>query len=84
MGNVQTLASDLFPIESVGSVAGLSGSAAGLGAMLLTAVTGFVVDHGSYTPILITGACLAPIATYCLFALCGPLRAIETHAHDAP
>jgi ACS family hexuronate transporter-like MFS transporter len=78
VGNVQTLPSDYFPVGAVGSIAGFAGSAAGVGAALFTFSTGWVVDHFSYTPILIAAAILAPLATIVLFAWCGPVRKIET------
>jgi MFS family permease len=77
VGNVQTLASDYFPVGAVGSIAGFAGTAAGLGAVIFTFSTGWVVDHFSYTPILITAAVLAPLATASLFHLSGRVRRIE-------
>jgi ACS family hexuronate transporter-like MFS transporter len=77
VGNVQTLASDFFPVNAVGSIAGFAGTAAGLGAMIFTQSTGWVVDHFSYTPILVTAGLLAPTATGALFLLCGRVRPIE-------
>jgi ACS family hexuronate transporter-like MFS transporter len=77
VGNVQTLASDFFPVGAVGSIAGFAGSAAALGALIFTLSTGWVVDHFSYTPILITAGLLGPIATAALFLLCGRVRSIE-------
>ncbi|MGH9882934.1 MAG: MFS transporter, partial [Pyrinomonadaceae bacterium] len=44
INNVQTLPSDFFSDRSVGSVAGLGGTGAGLGAMLFTLTTGWVVQ----------------------------------------
>jgi MFS transporter, ACS family, hexuronate transporter len=76
VGNVQTLPSDYFPVGAVGSIAGFAGSAAGLGAVLFTFSTGWVVDHFSYVPILITAALLAPVATLSLFLLAGRVRPI--------
>jgi len=77
VANVQTLPSDFFPVGAVGSIAGFAGSAAGLGAVIFTLSTGWVVDHFSYTPILITAAVLAPIATTALFVLVGKIRALN-------
>lgn len=77
VGNVQTLASDYFPVGAVGSIAGFAGTAAGLGAVIFTFSTGWVVDHFSYTPILITAAVLAPLATGALFLFAGRVRALE-------
>jgi hypothetical protein len=62
----------------VGSIAGFSGTAAGAGAVIFTLWTGWMRDHDySYTPILVTAAFLAPIATGTLFLLAGRVRAIE-------
>ena len=77
VGNVQTLPSDFFPVGAVGSIAGFAGTAAGLGAVIFTLSTGWVVDHFSYTPILITAAVLAPLATGSLFLLSGRVRRLE-------
>ena len=77
VGNVQTLPSDYLPVGAVGSIAGFAGTAAGIGAVIFTFSTGWVVDHFSYTPILITAALLAPLATGALFWLSGPVRRIE-------
>ncbi|MEI6345447.1 MAG: MFS transporter [Verrucomicrobiota bacterium] len=77
VSNVQTLASDLLPVGAVGSIAGFAGTAAGLGAMIFTFTTGWVVDRFSYTPILITAGLLAPIATGVLFMLIGKVRRLD-------
>lgn len=49
------------------------------GAVIFTFSTGWVVDHFSYTPILITAAVLAPLATASLFLLSGRVRRLELH-----
>jgi len=77
VGNVQTLPSDFFPVGAVGSIAGFAGTAAGLGAVIFTMSTGWVVDHFSYTPILVTAALLGPLATAVLFFLVGKVRPLN-------
>jgi len=78
IGNVQTMPSDFFPERVVGSVAGLGGLGAGVGAILFTLTTGFVVDRfHSYTPILVTAAILPVLATAVLFLLGGPIRRLS-------
>lgn len=77
IGNVQTLCSDYFPQGAVASVMGLGGVGAGLGAMLFTQITGIVVDHFSYMPILIVAAMLPLFATAALFALGGRVHLIS-------
>jgi ACS family hexuronate transporter-like MFS transporter len=76
INNVQTLPSDFFPRRAVGSVAGLGGTGAGVGAMLFTLGTGWVVDHFSYVPVLVAAGLLAPLGTIVLFALAGPVRRV--------
>ncbi len=80
INNVQTLPSDFFPARAVGSVAGLGGTGAGTGSMIFIFSTGWVVDHFSYTPILITAGILAPVGTLILFVLSGRIQkvAIQT------
>jgi ACS family hexuronate transporter-like MFS transporter len=74
INNVQTIPSDLVPAEAVASVAGLGGVGAGIGAILFTLCTGWVVDHFSYTPILIVAGVLPILGTAILFALGGSIR----------
>ena len=77
INNVQTLPSDLFPQQAVAAVAGLGGVGAGIGAILYVLATGWVVDHFSYTPILIVAALLPLLGTSVLFALGGRIQRIS-------
>jgi ACS family hexuronate transporter-like MFS transporter len=77
INNVQTLPSDFFPDKAVGSVAGLGGTGAGIGSIIFTFTTGWVVDHSGYTPILVTAGLLAPLGTFVLFTLAGPIKRIS-------
>ena len=77
INNVQTLPSDFFSAKAVASVAGLGGTGAGIGSMIFVFTTGWVVDHFSYTPILVAAALLAPLGTLALFALAGPIRPVS-------
>jgi ACS family hexuronate transporter-like MFS transporter len=77
INNVQTMPSDYFPDGAVGSVTGMGGLGAGIGAILLNQTTGIVVDRfHSYTPVLVVAALLPIVATIVLFALGGPIRRI--------
>jgi ACS family hexuronate transporter-like MFS transporter len=80
INNVQTLPSDFFPESSIASVAGLGGTGAGIGSMIFIFTTGWVVDHFSYVPILVTAGLLAPLGTIVLFSLSGKIERIETSA----
>ena len=76
INNVQTLPSDYFPESAVGAVAGLGGMGAGIGAILFTQTTGFVVDHFSYTPMLVAAGLLPLAGTAVLFGLGGQIRRV--------
>jgi MFS transporter, ACS family, aldohexuronate transporter len=57
---ILNLPADLYPPGSVASVAGLGGTAAGLGTIAATLTTGYVLDRYSFEPLLI-GASLIPV-----------------------
>ena len=62
------LPSDLYRSESVATVSGMSGTGAGLGTILSTYLIGYVSDHYSFEPILIT-ASLVPLVGMVLVLL---------------
>jgi ACS family hexuronate transporter-like MFS transporter len=77
INNVQTLPSDFFSDKAVASVAGLGGTGAGIGSMIFILSTGWVVDHFSYVPVLVTAGLLAPFGTLVLFALSGRIKRVS-------
>ncbi len=81
INNVQVLPSDFFPSRAVGSVAGLGGTGAGIGSMIFIFTTGWVVDHFSYTPLLVTAGILAPVGTLVLCLLAGPIKKLSIPDH---
>ncbi len=77
IGNVQTLPSDLFGGKSVGTLSGLAGMAAKLGAFGLTALVPWLTSGGNYTPAFVIGAALALIAMASIWLLCPNIEAIK-------
>jgi ACS family hexuronate transporter-like MFS transporter len=77
INNVQTLPSDFFSDKAVASVAGLGGTGAGIGSMIFIFSTGWVVDHFSYVPVLVTAGLLAPFGTLVLFAFSGRIERVS-------
>jgi len=59
--NIQTLPSDFFSGKSVGSLAGLSGTAAVLGVIICTQLVPGLTAGGNYLPFFILGATLVPL-----------------------
>lgn len=82
INNVQTLVSDIFPNQVVASVSGLAGTGAGIGAMIFTLGTGWVVDHFGYAPILILSGLLIPAATIALFGVSRDPNDTRAAAHS--
>ncbi len=74
VNNVQTLPSDLYSTCAIGSIAGLAGAAGAGGAAILTLSTGWVVDHFSYTPMLLATSLFLPLGTLLLALLVRPRR----------
>jgi MFS transporter, ACS family, hexuronate transporter len=75
--NVQTLAADIFPPASVGSVEGLVGMAGSFGGVIFGLIVGVMVDEIGYTlPFMIAGV-LHPISFVALLLL---VRRIEPMA----
>ena len=62
--NVYTLASDLFPRSSVGSVVGLAGFGGAIGGMLAAPAVGYWLDFskGSYGPLFLVAASMYLVA----------------------
>ena len=77
IGNVQTLPSDFFGGESVGTLAGISGMAAKLGAVALTSLVPWLTSGGNYTPAFVIGAGLALLAMASIWLLCPKIERIE-------
>ena len=84
INNVQTLPSDFFSDKAVASVAGLGGVGAGIGSMIFILGTGWIVDHFSYVPVLVSAGLLAPLGTIVLLALCGPIGRIPLNSSLRP
>ncbi len=69
IGNVQTLPSDLFGKNTVGTLAGIAGMAAKLGAFGLTILVPLLTKGENYTPAFLVGAVLAFIALIAVWVL---------------
>ena len=69
IGNVQTLPADLFSGRTVGTLAGISGMAAKLGAVGLTSLVPWLTADGNYAPAFAIGASLAIVAALSILIL---------------
>jgi ACS family hexuronate transporter-like MFS transporter len=75
LANMLALPADVFPKNVVGSVYGLASMGAGFGGMIFSLLTGWVVDHYSYTPVFIGFGIMPMICAGIIWTLLGPIRA---------
>jgi ACS family hexuronate transporter-like MFS transporter len=74
LANMLSIPADVFPGSAVASVYGLASMGSGFGGMLFTLITGWAVDHYSYTPVFIGFGIMPLICALILWTLAGPLR----------
>jgi ACS family hexuronate transporter-like MFS transporter len=76
VGNIQTLPSDFYSGESVGSLAGFAGTAAKLAVVLLNFLIP-VITVKSYAPAFAVGAGLAIMTVLSVWILCGKIQPLS-------
>ena len=87
ISNVQTLPSDFFSQSSVGAVAGMGGTAAGIASLLFNLATAPLARHFGYGFVLTIAGLLAPIGLLLLFVVGGDIHRLTlpaTHAEPLP
>lgn len=77
LANMLALPGDVFPKNAVASVYGLASMGSGFGGMVFTLVTGWMVDHYSYTPVFFGFAVLPSICAAILWLMLGELRPVK-------
>lgn len=82
INNLQTLPSDFFPNNAVGSVFGLGGAAAALASVLFTYGTGHAVDSFGYTPVFVIAALLGPLGLVVTLVLAGRIGRVTLTAKE--
>ena len=75
--NMFAAVSDMFPDEAVGRATGFHGICGGLSGFLFPLLTGFLVDHVSYSPVFALAAVMPLAGTIALFSISKGLRPIE-------
>jgi len=77
ISNVQTLPSDFFSNSTVGSVAGMGGTAAGISSLIFNLCTASLVAHFGYGVVLTIAGVLAPVGVITLFLLIGDIHRLN-------
>jgi ACS family hexuronate transporter-like MFS transporter len=79
LANMLAMPADVYPKNAVASIWGLASMGSGFGGMLFTLITGWAVDHYSYTPVFIGFGLLPLICAAILWTMLGPLEKKESH-----
>jgi ACS family hexuronate transporter-like MFS transporter len=77
LASVLSLPADVFPKNAVGSVYGLASMGSGFGGMVFTLITGWVVEHYSYTPVFFGFGLMPLICSTILWTLTKTERLFE-------
>ena len=64
---------DIFPKNLVGSIWGIASMGSGFGGMIFAPITGWVVDHFSFTPVFIGFGVMPLLCAAILWTLVGPI-----------
>ena len=81
IGNIQTLPSDYFSGKTVGSLAGLGGTAA-IGGVLITIWLVPVMTQVSYAPFFILGAALVPLSLLSVLFIGGRIEPVKDNSSN--
>ena len=84
ISNVQTLPSDFFPTNAVGTVAGLGGAAAGVASIFFIHFTAPMVARFGYNFVLALAGVAGPIAAILLFSIAGPIHRLKLSYSSDP
>ncbi len=69
VSNLQTVPTDLFPGQEMGTATGFSGMGGAVGGMLANLGTGFLVQRFSYTPVFFIAGLMHPLAIFLIYKL---------------
>jgi ACS family hexuronate transporter-like MFS transporter len=73
LANMLSIPADVFPKNAVASVYGLASMGSSAGGMVFTLITGWAVDHYSYTPVFIGFGLMPLVCASILWLFMGPL-----------
>jgi ACS family hexuronate transporter-like MFS transporter len=82
VNNLQTLPSDFFPSNAVGSVFGMGGLAAAVASVLYNWGTGRVVDAFGYTPVFLVAGVLGPLGLVVTLTLAGRIGRVKLETEE--
>ena len=81
--NMFAAVTDMFPDQAVGRATGLHGICGGLSGLLFPLLTGFLVDHFSYSPVFALAAVMPLAGTIALFVISNGLKPVVLPDHPS-
>lgn len=75
MNNIQTLPSDFYSGKAVGSLAGMGGTSAAIGVIIVTNLVP-ILSKINYTPVFLLGAMLVPLSIISVFIFGGHIQRV--------
>jgi ACS family hexuronate transporter-like MFS transporter len=73
LANMLAFPADVFPTATVASVYGMASMGSGFGGMVFVLITGWVVEHYSYTPVFIGFGVMPLVCATIIWTLMGPI-----------
>ena len=77
--NMYGAVTDLYPEQQIGRATGLTGVAGGLSGLLFPLLTGWTVDHGSYSPVFVMVGAMPLVGTAAVFLISRRYRHWNRH-----
>jgi ACS family hexuronate transporter-like MFS transporter len=77
MTNIQTLPSDFYQGNTVGSLAGMGGASAVVGIVISTYLVPMLTTGGNWLPFFAMGLLLVPLSLASVFLFAGNIQAIK-------
>jgi ACS family hexuronate transporter-like MFS transporter len=77
LANMLAMPADALPASRAGSAYGIASMGSGFGGMVFALITGWTVDHYSYTPVFFGFGILPLICAAILWTMMGELRRVE-------
>lgn len=78
LANMLAIPADVFPSSTAASIYGIASMGAGLGGMLFSVLTGWLIDHASYVPVFIGFGVMPLICSAILWTFTGEGARLES------
>lgn len=84
LANLLAVPGDVFPKGAVASIWGFASMGSGVGGMIFSLVTGWLVDHYSFQPVFVLFGVIPLLAAWIVWTLPRTVEPAHQHASDQP